>query len=105
MKIKIEVILGVIFVFIFLFILLKKNEPYKDINNGVNEMHQPLKTCTSGNIGSRIGGKSKCFACEREACSRSAGNTCAIANEHPLRYYSSDPIPGLGYPKAGYVMY
>lgn len=52
-----------------------------------------------------MGGKSKCFSCERDSFMRSHGNLCSVVNEHPIKYYSSEPYRGMGYAKAGYVVY
>lgn len=49
------------------------------------------------------GQKSKCYACEQQAYELSGGNECAVFNEHPIKYYELPPIPGMGYPKMGYM--
>jgi hypothetical protein len=50
------------------------------------------------------GQKSKCYSCEKQALSMSGGNQCAAINEHPMRYYESDPIRGgMGHAKMGYM--
>ena len=49
------------------------------------------------------GQPSKCFSCEADALRRSGGNECAVFNEHPIKYYELPPIPGMGYPKMGYM--
>lgn len=49
------------------------------------------------------GQKSKCYSCEIDALRRSSGDECAVFNEHPIRYYELPPIPGMGYPKMGYM--
>lgn len=49
------------------------------------------------------GQKSKCYSCEIDALRRSGGDECAVFNEHPIKYYELPPIPGMGYPKMGYM--
>ena len=49
------------------------------------------------------GQPSKCFSCETDALRRSGGDECAVFNEHPIKYYELPPIPGMGYPKMGYM--
>lgn len=48
-------------------------------------------------------GKTKCFSCLKQAYQLSGGNECAVFNEHPIKYYELPPIPGMGYPKMGYM--
>lgn len=50
-----------------------------------------------------VGQKTKCFKCEQEALIRSGGDGCAVFHEHPIKYYERPPIPGMGYPKMGYM--
>lgn len=49
------------------------------------------------------GQATKCFSCEKDALIRSGGDECAVFNEHPIKYYELPPIPGMGYPKMGYM--
>jgi hypothetical protein len=49
------------------------------------------------------GQKTKCFSCLKQAYQLSGGNECAVFNEQPIKYYELPPIPGMGYPKMGYM--
>jgi hypothetical protein len=50
-----------------------------------------------------MGQKTKCLSCELDAFLRSGGNPMAVFNEHPIKYYSSRPMPAAGYQKIGYL--
>lgn len=50
-----------------------------------------------------MGMKTKCFSCVQDAYNRSQGNPQAVFNQQPIRYYEYSPMPGMGYPKAGYL--
>lgn len=76
----------------------KQHTLSKPINSGNHS------TCTipSEKPGWRSG-KTKCFSCLKQAYELSGGDECAVFNEHPIKYYELPPIPGMGYPKMGYM--
>ena len=50
-----------------------------------------------------VGQKSKCYTCEKQAVQQACGNPLAAYSEHTIRYHTMPPMPGMGYPKAGYM--
>lgn len=50
-----------------------------------------------------VGQPTKCFSCEQQALRLSGGDPMSVFNEHPVKYYESTPLGGMGLAKMGYV--
>jgi hypothetical protein len=95
------VVTGIILVVIAWFVLNRK------VENFSSKLDHPTKCFDCENQYPAQcawkGQKSKCYSCEKQALSLSGGNPCSVFDEHPIKYYQADPIPGMGYPKMGYM--
>lgn len=91
----------IVIVYLVWFIKNKKNELFSSPLNHPTKCISCEKSFTPQCAWR--GQKSKCYSCEQQALKLSGGNECAVFNEHPIKYYELPPIPGMGYPKMGYM--
>lgn len=94
--------IGVIIIICLIFIIHNKN---KEKFTPASDHPSKCFSCSSQYPPQSAwrGAKTKCFSCLRQAYELSGGNECAAFHEQPIRYYEMPPIPGMGYPKMGYM--